>query len=1409
MRGLILALTLILSSFGALAQSHGRHQPPVSIPETDNPFSTDPTSGDLIIAPIKLSDPVDPNAPAPIVVSLGDEKPILEDPHNLVRRVTAWAQAANRRTYDGYQKYHALGSAPQFVPDDEPRGQPLRVNLFSGVVIIAPVINSLTISPSSGSYGSGQAFTLTLQANQPVTVTGGTPTLTLNTTPSTTTASYCGGSGTRFLSFCYTSGANLASPLATTSAAYSANGATLSTAGGNLPTTALNSVAFGVNIVAASGPTVVGVMANPTGGTWPTNTPITVYVQFSGNITLGGSGSPTLNLNTSPSASAANCPVASGVYLICTYTVGSNTASPAATTASAISLGSSTIAGTGGSASLAGANSQTLTGLVFTATPACVGTQYQVSNSGSDSANGHPGTPWATPGHAQTQSYGPNDCLALNGNDAQGLVYVSGQTVTVTNVTSGTIHVKDTLAQPSILLESQVTANGSGSGSTGTYTLGGTDSQTVGSSTLPVFATFGQAFAAPTSLSSDGIACFSINYSTNVTSNSGNFTVGTYGGPTAALLSNSGCAAAASGQSALADINGVNATWNGVNLYANGQTQTNGLMIANERGSGINSVAVENSACVDMHTTNGNSNSTQCFWTQVDYNVTSVTYTGVTATGGSGPSSLGEGGISLFHGNGTVGTFTIQGFECKNFGGRNVAADTGACIGLGSTNFPGAGIVQYGFIHDIAWNVYQCGGMSGEELYQMHNITTKYVEIWNVRPSSWATGTTPSGGCDDDGYDNDGGSSSTVEQVYTHDNFGTGIYGWVNDAGTSWGPYTVRYSISINDGYGLWSGANRLGGVGTGGGSAAGCYYLYNVTVIQTGTAGSFDFQGGGIPACGTVANNIFAAVADGSGNNDYGYFYTNNLPGLTFKANAYVPLTAGTFRIYQWNGTGTITSLTSWQGVAPGGDTGATQASPHFLGTPASGVICGPGGTGANQPLGGGNQGPQPCPQAVRLTSASTAYLGTGYAVSSPGSLDYYGDAIPNGVGTGYNIGADGSGALYISPSGNDSTGNGTFTLPYQTLAKAQTVMRASAVKATYLLGGTYNLGTGLSMTSADDNETYAAYPGQTPIVNGQGSTAIAMSTADDGITGVTVNGITFENFTNSGLALQGSNWTVTNNTFTNITSPGSNAGCVYGNFKIVSFNISNNLCQNNTGMGILLVIGNGDPGWGGTSTISNNIILNVNTGPSVTDTGGIYLWNQPADTMSVSITNNIIGNFGKSTSDNTKGIYLDDAVSNVTATGNVIYGTGEYALQIHGGNSNVIKNNVADVSQMLKFGLYQDSVFQTSTMSGNVVNQNVISSTTAPPTYLWDQVTGAYGGTQVGPTYTNDLFYNSSSAFTNYGSSGGLVAIGTAVVGNPVFASGPVPAPGTPVLTYQPSASVATGSPVSFTALSNGQGP
>lgn len=74
---------------------------------------------------------------------------------------------------------------------------------------------------------------------------------------------------------------------------------------------------------------------------------------------------------------------------------------------------------------------------------------------------------------------------------------------------------------------------------------------------------------------------------------------------------------------------------------------------------------------------------------------------------------------------------------------------------------------------------------------------------------------------------------------------------------------------------------------------------------------------------------------------------------------------------------------------------------------------------------------------------------------------------------------------AFYVAPGGNDQN-PGTLDLPFATLERARDAMRNSNVKVCLLRGGRYELQAPLELTELDGGVTFAAYPGETPVLSG-----------------------------------------------------------------------------------------------------------------------------------------------------------------------------------------------------------------------------------------------------------------------------------------------------------------------------------
>ncbi len=359
---------------------------------------------------------------------------------------------------------------------------------------------------------------------------------------------------------------------------------------------------------------------------------------------------------------------------------------------------------------------------------------------------------------------------------------------------------------------------------------------------------------------------------------------------------------------------------------------------------------------------------------------------------------------------------------------------------------------------------------------------------------------------------------------------------------------------------------------------------------------------------------------------------------------------------------------------------------------------------------------------------------------------------------------------AYYVSPTGNDTTGAGTFGSPWATLEKAQTAMKAGSTKTTYLLGGTYNRAASLSLGSGDGGESWLGYPGQTPVLDGGGTLQWAF-VLNSAAPNVTIRFLTIQNFYEGGLSVSGaSNAWIDSNTIQNITvntalNSGFNQAAIQTSNGGTNNRFTQNLVLTTQGDGINITT-NSSNNISGT-TISGNVVSG--TCAAVADCGAIH-FNDRAGTVGnqstgISITGNIVINPGPNTAGG-EGIYADDFGSNAAITGNIVYGTGHYAYQVHGGLNLVVSNNIFDLTGMGNLGLYQGETSggYTGPMTGNTFACNIVYST-HPPTLdatLWHTSSPA-----ALPSVANNLYYDTTGSLPNTGT----IVDASPTVANPGF--------------------------------------
>jgi hypothetical protein len=413
---------------------------------------------------------------------------------------------------------------------------------------------------------------------------------------------------------------------------------------------------------------------------------------------------------------------------------------------------------------------------------------------------------------------------------------------------------------------------------------------------------------------------------------------------------------------------------------------------------------------------------------------------------------------------------------------------------------------------------------------------------------------------------------------------------------------------------------------------------------------------------------------------------------------------------------------------------------------------------------------------------------------------------------------------AFYVSPTGQDSN-PGTLAAPFLTLGKAQSAMQASAtIKTTYVRAGTYSLAssTGTSscyggqghsaieLGSADRGETWSYYPPDgfaSAILDGastSATTGVGCAFAASGASNLTFIGLQFQRLQYAAIwGSTSSELLAADNTIHDLTVAVFNVGGV-ALHSCSGATVKNNFIHDVAYMGV--------GAWGGgmsDTTIAGNVILNACTAPAQPsgndqdggDCGAIYTWDETHASTNVAISNNYIRDVNVSSSGQgdfggccATGIYVDDGMSNVSVSGNVVTGIKSQCFAIHGGNDNVFTDNLCDlsISTYQKIMTYQwDSLMLP--MTGNVIDGNVIvaGSASGGSGYTDD-------GTPTAPTIKNNAYFNYVGSSVDHSGSGGSDANPTNE--NPGLSCwDPMLSPSSPVLA----------APVSFKPLVGGWGP
>lgn len=417
-----------------------------------------------------------------------------------------------------------------------------------------------------------------------------------------------------------------------------------------------------------------------------------------------------------------------------------------------------------------------------------------------------------------------------------------------------------------------------------------------------------------------------------------------------------------------------------------------------------------------------------------------INFDGTGTTGGS------YAGVSISSSSGTksniiITNFTLSGYSSAGLyifgttGGAgysnvtisNFTISSNAGEGLGTFTTDTAGVkdhsnitYQNGTISSNAHNGAYISGTNGglmDHLVAFSNgasATAGPVGIWAFESNaitiqfSESYSNSSANSLDGDGFDLDGGmTNSVIQYCYSHGNLGAGFQA-ISYAGVTWANNTIRYNISENDG--TRGSGNIYGGItifNNGGTSLTGIE-VYNNTIYSNQTSTLVNVTDSG--ATGHIANNILqSATAPLLTTN------ATNPTSLLFTGNDY--FTSGTFSI-TWNSTG-YSSFSTWQTA-----TSQEKISGSNVGLTSNPLLQSPGSGGTV-----GGYAP-PAPTAYDLL-ATSPMIGVGLNLTTqfsinPGTQDFYGNAIPEGSGTGYPVGAYGGGGSGCSQAATFLARNG-----------------------------------------------------------------------------------------------------------------------------------------------------------------------------------------------------------------------------------------------------------------------------------------------------------------------------------------------------------------------------------------------
>ena len=383
---------------------------------------------------------------------------------------------------------------------------------------------------------------------------------------------------------------------------------------------------------------------------------------------------------------------------------------------------------------------------------------------------------------------------------------------------------------------------------------------------------------------------------------------------------------------------------------------------------------------------------------------------------------------------------------------------------------------------------------------------------------------------------------------------------------------------------------------------------------------------------------------------------------------------------------------------------------------------------------------------------------------------------------------------AFYVAPTGSDSA-SGNAAAPFASLGRAQTAMRSSGIKTTFIRSGIY-AAVRLVLTALDSGETWSYFPDDgidTAVLEG-GTTAPNTGTNVITILGgsnITINGLAIQHFRDWGIGIHGGAGDASDG-FVNTTASadfdvvtgnliragyttansGWGGGGIWAKGQVRQLIVKNNVISDQFGSGIR-VDSNGD---GSTPdddisglSIQNNVLLNTNQATG--DNGAIYIQDQNFASTNLSIVNNFIRDYqstGGLRNSNVPmrdvAIYLDRGASNIQIKGNVIGNTANaiagadtedstQAIFIGSGSNVTISGNIIDLGTAgaICSLVYEHYYSDDPPMTGNSFVSNVLLGNWHGPQKCYALGVGPYGypsgslgGHMIAPLTAHNIYYN-----------------------------------------------------------------